>query len=481
MKHQLPRQLEAYRDLLNETELNQLLESINQPLPSGLRTNPLKASANGPQAWQQHYGWQLEQVPFCPTGWQLRNEVGNLSRTVEHQMGHYYIQDAASMLPVELFELQPEAEPSVLDLTAAPGGKTTHIISQLEDRGLVVANDSNLQRIAGLKGNIQRWGSTSAVITNQPGERMGRWLPEQFDYVLLDAPCSGEALRTSERHTSRLVSSHERNTLQQRQIKLLESALQATRPNGHVVYSTCSLAPEEDEAVLDALLKRYPEQIQITAIPTNVPIEAPGLVAAGSQHYDPSIAKALRLWPHLYNTAGFFAALIVKRDQIAMPSLERPQQTLAKAGYKAVTADEQRQILDTLHDVYGFDLGKILEANGLSLWRNGKTIQAIPERWLSNFEHFPFVSAGIQVGKLSRHGFQPAHDLASRYAEQFSQNQFTINDQQIDDWLARRDLPLKTSQYPAGSVVVVRDQQQRYLGLGQIDGNSLENLLPHWQ
>jgi len=131
--------------------------------------------------------------------------------------------------------------------------------------------------------------------------------------------------------------------------------------------------------------------------------------------------------------------------------------------------------------VYGFDLGKILEANGLSLWRNGKTIQAIPERWLNNFEHFPFVSAGIQVGKLSRHGFQPAHDLASRYAEQFSQQWLTINDQQIDDWLARRDLPLKTSTYAAGSIVVVRDQQQRYLGLGQIDGNSLENLLPHWQ
>ncbi len=481
MTRQIPRQLEAYRELLNETGLNQVLESMNQPLPSGLRFNPLKAGATSPKAWQQAYGWQLEQVPFCPTGWQLSNEVGNLSRTVEHQMGHYYIQDAASMLPVELFEFNSEAEPSVLDLTAAPGGKTTHIISQLGDRGLVVANDSNLQRIAGLKGNLQRWGSTSAVITNQPGERMGRWLPEQFDYVLLDAPCSGEALRTSERHTSRLVSSHERNTLQQRQIKLLESALQATRINGQVVYSTCSLAPEEDEAVLDALLKRYPEQIEIMSIPSHVPIEAPGLLAAGTQQYDPSVANALRLWPHLYNTAGFFAALIVKRDQIATPSLERPQQTLAKAGYKALTTDEQQQIIATLHDAYGFDLPSLLAAQGLSLWRNNKTIQAMPERWLSNFEHFPFVSAGIHIGKLSRQGFQPAHDLASRYAEQFSQQRLTINDQQIDEWLARRDLPIKTSVYADGSIVVVEDQQQRYLGLGQINSNTLVNLLPHWQ
>ncbi|WP_110515533.1 NOL1/NOP2/sun family putative RNA methylase [Herpetosiphon llansteffanensis] len=480
MTRQIPRQLEAYRDLLNKTELNQLLESMNQPLPSGLRVNPLKADAASPKAWQQAYGWQLEQVPFCPTGWQLGNEANNLSRTVEHQMGHYYIQDAASMLPVELFEFKPEAEPSVLDMTAAPGGKTTHLISQLGDRGLVVANDSNLQRIAGLKGNLQRWGSTSAVITNQPGERMGRWLPEQFDYVLLDAPCSGEALRTSERHTSRLVSSHERNTLQQRQIKLLESALQATRPNGQVVYSTCSLAPEEDEAVLDVLLKRYPEQIEIRPIPQRVPIQAPGLLAAGAQAYDAEVAKALRLWPHLYNTAGFFAALIVKRDQIATPSLERPQQTLAKAGYKAVTNEEQQQIISSLQN-YGFDLPALLASKGLSLWRNGKSIHAIPERWLSNFEHFPFVSAGIHVGKLSRHGFQPAHDLASRYTAQFSQQRLTISDHQIDEWLARRDLPIKKSSYADGSIVVVEDQQQRYLGLGQINASTLENLLPHWQ
>ena len=202
-------------------------------------------------------------------------------------------------------------------MAASPGGKTTHLAAKIDDRGVILANDSSSGRIAALRSNLQTWGSFSTALTSYPGERYGEWFPDTFDQVLLDAPCSGESLRTAERRKTRFVSQTERLQLQRRQIKLLESALQAVKPGGQVVYSTCTLAPEEDEAVLDALLDRYPQQIAIESVDRLLPTPAPGLTHDGHHAFHPDVSKAVRLWPQLYDTSGFFAALIRKRDVIA--------------------------------------------------------------------------------------------------------------------------------------------------------------------
>ena len=262
--------LERYRAWLEPEAFEQLRQATQRPLWPALRINTLKISVEtARRLWPAWYGWQVRTVPFCPTGWQVVAGGTNLSRTLEYRMGFYYLQDVASMLPAELFDIPPDARPLVLDMAAAPGGKTTHLVARLGDRGLVVANDASAGRIAALRANLADWGATTAVLTSYPGERFGAWFPDHFDLVLLDAPCSGEALRTAERRKGRPVSDRERQALHRRQVQLLTSAFQALKPGGQLVYATCSLHPLEDEAVLDALLGAFPHQAVIRA-PTPV-------------------------------------------------------------------------------------------------------------------------------------------------------------------------------------------------------------------
>ena len=159
------------------------------------------------------------------------------------------------MLPVELFEPVILSAPLILDLTAAPGGKSTHLASRFSDRGLLIANDGTSSRIPALTSTLKTWGAANSAVTNFPGEKIRlNGFPRPSTIVLLDAPCSMENLHPGDKN-KREIKPAERGRLAQRQVQLLLSALQACKPGGQVVYSTCTLAPEEDEGVLDTVLQ----------------------------------------------------------------------------------------------------------------------------------------------------------------------------------------------------------------------------------
>ena len=167
------------------------------------------------------------------------------------------------MLPPELFDLAGMPEPLVLDMAASPGGKTTHLAALTGDMGLVIANDGSRSRIPALQIVLRNWGAANQAVTCLPGETFGGLYPDTFDAVLLDAPCSMQGLRSAESHSSRTITLNEIDSLAARQLRLLESALRAAKPGGQIVYSTCTLAPQEDELVLAALLERFPRQVRI--------------------------------------------------------------------------------------------------------------------------------------------------------------------------------------------------------------------------
>ncbi|MBR6090580.1 MAG: hypothetical protein IKP86_11645, partial [Anaerolineaceae bacterium] len=241
---------EKYRPLVPAEELALLEGFLHKSLPQAFRLNPLKTGEGEPERMKQRYGWDLMPVDFCPEGWRVRSAGTAPSMTVEHRMGHYYIQDSASMMPVALYDPERLAEsPLILDLAASPGGKTTHLIGRSLDRGLVLANDSSPSRIPALKTVLKNWGSIRHAITQFPGESYGDWFPDTFDLVLLDAPCSMQSLVSLDSHPMRPISEREEKALAQRQAALLRSALKALRPGGQMVYSTCTLSPDEDEAV----------------------------------------------------------------------------------------------------------------------------------------------------------------------------------------------------------------------------------------
>jgi 16S rRNA C967 or C1407 C5-methylase (RsmB/RsmF family) len=234
--------------------------------------------------------------------------------------GLAHAQEEASQLPVRLLDVQPGQR--VLDLCAAPGGKTAQIALALGNRGTLLANDFARERIAALQGNLDRLGAVNVSTTwvdggNYPAAAGG------FDRVLADVPCSSEGtLRRNRSLAERLdpdaLATNRR--LHGRQLALLRKAVQLCRAGGRIVYSTCTFAPEENECIVAAVLEEQAGRLRL--LPTAVAglATSPGLTAWGGQRFDTSLACCLRLWPHRSDTAGFFVAVLEKTADALDPA-----------------------------------------------------------------------------------------------------------------------------------------------------------------
>ena len=470
--------LERFKPLLTPADYQVMLEELKQPLPLAFRSNPLKAKPGAEQEWAQRYGWQLEAVPYCPSGWRVTEMQTPVSMTLEHRMGHYYIQDAASMLPVELFELDSLEQPLVLDLAASPGGKTTHLTSRLLDRGLVIANDSSADRITALRLVLQTWGAANTAVTRFPGEKFGRWYPETFDRILLDAPCSMQGLRSTDSHPMRPITTREQDTLARRQASLLAAAIAALKPGGQVVYSTCTLAPEEDEAVLDEILRRYPTSIKVEGLESRLPSPAPALAEAYGISFDPQVTHAARLWPHRFHTSGFFAALIRKTGSVDFPQAEPPNRPLSLVGQKPLAGAAKRDLFSYFHDQFGHALEPILDLYQLVLWHSPAGIFAVPAAYLQYFSGLPCHLLGLKLAEETPDGLIPAHDWVARFGSSFTSGKVVIPPDLLAPWLRGEDLNFAPPAQAQSGVAVLFDQDERFLGRGRLQAGKIKNLLP---
>lgn len=474
--------LERFRPLLPAQAFASLLEELQQPLYPALRANPLKCDPQPAlQDWARRYGWQTRPVPFCPDGRQVESALMPISQTLEHRMGFYYIQDASSMLPAELFDFDGLESPLVLDLAASPGGKTTHLLSRTGDHGLVIANDSSQERLTALRIVLQNWGAASSAVTHFPGEKFGAWFPETFDRVLLDAPCSMQGLRASEGHPMRPITGREQMALAHRQTGLLESALRAVKVGGQVVYSTCTLSPEEDEGVLDALLKQCPAKVfAIDDLSQRLGRPAPGLVADGVRPFDPAVENAARLWPQVFGTAGFFAARLTKLAPLPVTPQDPPARSLARAGFEPVERRIALDLLARLEDLYGWDGRSFLEQYGLELWRRAALIYLLPLAYLEQFAQFPVQSLGLGLGEEAPAGFVPSHEWTARFGMRLSAGICRLPPERLPAWLRGEDLQGRPDcSLPPGSIAIIQDEEGRVLGRGKILAGRLKNLLPH--
>jgi len=467
-------------DLLPAAELERLLAELERPLYPSLRANPLKVQPQ--QAileWQQRYDWNVQPVPFCPTGWWVASASQPLSQTLEHRMGQYYLQEAASMLPVELFSFDGLEQPLCLDLAASPGGKTTHLVSRGGDRGLVLANDSSQGRIAALRLVLQSWGAVNTVVTRFPGEQFGPWYPDTFDCVLLDAPCSMQGLRTAEAHPMRPVTDKEIQSLATRQARLLESALQAARLGGQVVYSTCTLSPEEDEGVLDAVLRRHPDGFEIENLGQGLRETAPALSSYGSQVYAETVSRAARLWPHSFGTAGFFAARLRRTGPMQARSAASPQRPFEKTGFEALSRPQRAALAAEMQAAYGFDLPAVCATYGYELLQHHSGVYAVPALYLERFAGLPYQSLGLALGEEMPYGFVPSHEWVSRFEAHFSAPALVLDEPQAAAWLRGEDLHQASPPgFESGRVTLVRDTTGRLLGRARLLPERVKNLLP---
>lgn len=471
---------EKYRPLVPEDELPALEESIRKPLLQAFRINPLKMDVSELDEMSTRYGWELEPISFCPEGRRVRKAETLPSMTNEHRMGRYYIQDSASMMPVMLFdERRLKDAPLILDLAASPGGKTTHLIGRSLDRGLVLANDSSPSRIPALKTVLKSWGSINHAITQFPGESYGDWFPNTFDLILLDAPCSMQSLVTLDSHPMRPISEREEKALAQRQTALLKSALKALRPGGQLVYSTCTLSPDEDEAVADSILKSFPGKVRIADAAKRIPYPAPGLTEANGQTFDPSLKGAVRLWPHRYGTAGFFACLLEKTDSFDSENndsrSEAPCRSWEKSSFTPAKPSELSELSNWLDDQFGLSLTNICNETGSVVLNRGNELWMLPQRYIETFSSLPSKSVGMRIATNTTGGYVPDNDWVCRFFSSAAGNRIIPEPEEQVQWLHGADIRPELSSLQRGSVVMVLDDHGIFLGCGKVSGDRIRN------
>jgi len=242
--------LTRLQKLVPTNHFDRIANTFSEKVPTTFRVNTLKKSVSDVRAELHQLNLRCDYVPWYPEAFILRSgRLRDLQTTNLYTHGEIYVQSLSSMLPPII--LNPQADEQVLDLTAAPGSKTTQIAVMMGDMGTLVANDNNRVRFFRLKANVEIQGIQNIKLSLKYGESFGRFHADTFDKVLLDAPCSSEGrFFANEPKTYRYWKLRKVYEMARKQKKLIASAIQCLKPGGIMVYSTCTFAPEENEAVL---------------------------------------------------------------------------------------------------------------------------------------------------------------------------------------------------------------------------------------
>lgn len=302
--------VERYIQFLGLDETIKLLKANEYPLTPSIRVNTIKISPLDLRKKLEKKGFELEPIEWVTYGFKVTKNPYNLGASHEFLQGYYYLQNIASMLPAII--LNPKSSDIVIDMCAAPGSKATHLAQLMNNEGLLILIDKNKSRIPALEVNLRRLGIKNSIIYN--ADAIG--LPElkiKADKILLDAPCTGEGLirQDKSRKKSKTMKDIEKLSLIQK--KLLSAGLRALKPKGELLYSTCSIAPEENELVINEVLENESGFI-ISEI--NESYGKKGLTVVYGKELNDQLKYSQRLYPHIQDTNGFYLCLIRKIDSI---------------------------------------------------------------------------------------------------------------------------------------------------------------------
>jgi len=308
----------SYNDFLMQTlmdvfpvnELVEFLESSEVQRPLTIRTNSLKTRRRDLAQALINRGVNLDPVgKWSKVGLTIYSSQVPLGATPEYLAGHYIIQGASSMLPV--MALAPQENERILDMCAAPGGKSTHIAAIMKNTGVLFSNDVNKDRIHAIVGNFHRLGIINSVVTCVNGIEYTKFIGG-FDRVLLDAPCSGTGVISKDPSVKTSKTQVDVQRCYNLQRKLIISAIDSlsakSKTGGYLVYSTCSILPEENEWVVDYALKKR----NVRLVPTGLDFGTEGFTSYREKRYHPSMKLTRRYYPHTHNMDGFFVAKLKK-------------------------------------------------------------------------------------------------------------------------------------------------------------------------
>ncbi|MBQ3095295.1 MAG: SAM-dependent methyltransferase [Clostridia bacterium] len=369
--------------LLGEEEFRLYEASFAEPAVRAFRVNTEKISVADFAAIAD---FAAEPIPYVDTGYYL--DCAHIGSHPFHHAGMIYVQDPGAMATAECLEIGKDWW--ILDLCAAPGGKSSQLRNKLGEEGILVANEIVPSRCRILTGNIERLGFRNTATTCLDPVRIARLFPETFDMIMVDAPCSGEGMFRKDETAIREWSPENVRHCAERQKGILAEAVKALRPGGYIVYATCTFSLEENEMVVDGFLQKHPEFELIPVREAIRSVTADGIAFEGCKC--PNIRECRRFYPHRSRGEGQFMAVL----HDTRPASPRPAQTTRPA------AKTDPVITDFLRDTLAdFDPTHITVYNGNPVY---VTPALAPDKGTA-------FSCGVTVGEVRKNYIVPHHQF----------------------------------------------------------------------
>ena len=444
--------------------IEDLVAACRRPLRRAIRVNTLKISIEDFLTIANKKKWVLTAVPWCKEGFwiEIQNESCPLGNSAEHLAGLFYVQEASSMMPVAalLQHFQHSAQSTLLDAAAAPGSKTTQLAAALNNQGLIIANEYSSSRIKMLHANIQRCGIKNVALTHFDAAVFGQWLPNTFDAILLDAPCSGEGTVRKDKQAMKNWDQTAIESISTVQKSLIKSAFQALKPDGVMVYSTCTLSLEENQEVCLHLKKTYPDNVEFLSLDNLFENAHKTLTEQGFLH----------IWPQVYDTEGFFVAVIKKTGYV---DSETAQKRLGKFPFQPAATATQANLYQYFEQQFSItDLAGILYQRDDEFW-------LFPENIIPLINELRFSRLGIKIaeqfGKGRKSGFKCTHEFATCYGQQ-ARSTISLLAHQAREYFKGRDIHDIDTNNTKGEVLL--SYQGYVIGLGKSLDNRIKNNLP---
>nr|WP_304054546.1 RsmB/NOP family class I SAM-dependent RNA methyltransferase [Enterocloster clostridioformis] len=450
-------------------EYGQYLESFKEEWKPGLRVNTWKLE---PRELAKLVPWNLEPVPWADNGFYydgtLDEEALRPSKHPAYYAGLYYLQEPSAMTPAAMLPVVPGDR--VLDLCAAPGGKSTELASKLKGRGMLVSNDISYSRARALLKNLELAGAANICVTSEAPEKLAGVWPEFFDKILVDAPCSGEGMFRRDEDMVKDWNEKGPEYYVPIQRRILSQAAAMLKPGGYMLYSTCTFSVEEDEGNVSYVLEKFP-QMELCCLDLD---KVPG--ACGGF----GLSGCMRLFPHRLRGEGHFLALMRKKggDNGICPPVDKvvcPPADDGAAG-KRVRAVEKEKELDAFLRQSGveWDYGRIVIHQDNAYY--------LPEGLAWNLP-LRFLRTGLLLGELKKGRFEPSQALAmSMKAGQFPNTvSFPAGDSRVLRYLKGETISLEGDEGPVKGWCLAA-MEGFPLGWAKGTGMSLKNkYYPGWR
>lgn len=442
----LPESFETrMKEMLGE-EYTQYQASLNQPSFHGLRVNTNKISV---EEFLRISPFSLKPVPWCSNGFYYE-ESGQPAKHPYYFAGLYYIQEPSAMIPASVIPI--EAGDRVLDICAAPGGKSTELAAKLQGTGLLVSNDISNSRAKALLKNLELFGVPNMLVTSEPSNVIADYFEGFFDKILIDAPCSGEGMFRKSNAMIKAWENHGVDVFVNLQQSILREMVKCLRPGGTMVYSTCTFSPEENEQAMDYLLELAPD-MELVELPMYEGFDTGH--SEWSRTGTGSVEYCRRLWPHRIQGEGHFVAMVRKQKSAEVQGVNWHR------GSKVKLPEEVVEFLNRIR--WDWDMSR-MELQKERLYYLPKD--------MPNVKGLRLLRNGLFLGELKKNRFEPSQSLAMALKmEEFDQSvSLPVSDERVIRYLKGETIDLEGKN---GTILFCVDGYP--LGWGKLTNGTLKN------